>query len=110
MAKPAGNWLAATTVYPAAHATGQPAVLYGRRRPVRALAILMAHQTPGLEWLNDVLLNGGKFQYSGNQRAELYVDWLSVGIGVNLAAVPTMSAMRRVCPARRRRSQRNAEI
>lgn len=49
-----------------------------------------AGAAPALKWPNDVLLNGGKasgvlLEASGRQGV---IDWLSIGIGVNLASSP----------------------
>jgi BirA family biotin operon repressor/biotin-[acetyl-CoA-carboxylase] ligase len=56
-----------------------------------ALAIYVPAEKLSLKWPNDVLLSGGKvagilLECSGQGR---FVDWLSIGIGVNLAHVPT---------------------
>lgn len=55
-----------------------------------ALAIWVDRTRLGLKWPNDVLLDGGKVAGILLECASggAYVDWLAVGIGVNLAAVP----------------------
>ncbi len=55
-----------------------------------ALALSVDRDRLSVKWPNDVLLNGGKvagilLESVGTARA---LDWLSIGIGVNLAAVP----------------------
>lgn len=55
-----------------------------------ALAIYVQPEKLSLKWPNDVLLSGGKvagilLESSGQGP---FVDWLSIGFGVNLAAVP----------------------
>ena len=55
-----------------------------------ALAYYVAPDRLGLKWPNDVLLGGGKvagilLESSGGGAA---VNWLSIGVGVNLAHVP----------------------
>ncbi len=55
-----------------------------------ALASRVSPDRLALKWPNDVLLNGGKIagillESSGTATR---LDWLSIGIGVNLAAVP----------------------
>lgn len=88
---PAGN-LAATLVY---HPLCTPAVAAQRsfvaaNALFETLALYTDRTHLALKWPNDVLLKGGKvagilLETSGRGP---FVDWLSVGIGVNLKAVP----------------------
>ena len=88
---PQGNF-AATLVYKP-NCTPQQAGLRSFMAAValfEALAMYVDRTKLSLKWPNDVLLNGGKvagilLETSGQGP---YVDWLAVGIGVNLAHVP----------------------
>ena len=88
---PDGNF-AATLIYKP-NCTPQQAGLRSFMAAValfEALAMYVDRTKLSLKWPNDVLLNGGKvagilLETSGTGP---YVDWLSVGIGVNLAHVP----------------------
>ena len=59
-----------------------------------ALALSVDRTRLALKWPNDVLLDGGKvagilLESSGRGP---FVDWLSIGVGVNLASAPTALA------------------
>ena len=88
---PDGNF-AATFVYKP-NCTPQQASLRSFMAAValfEALAMYVDRTKLSLKWPNDVLLNGGKVAGILLETAGQgpYVDWLAVGIGVNLAHVP----------------------
>lgn len=90
-AHPAGN-LAATLIY-RPYATPSEAArrsFLAANALFETLAIHVDRSRLSLKWPNDVLLNGGKvagilLESAGHGP---YVDWLSVGIGVNLSEAP----------------------
>lgn len=62
---------------------------------IQALAMAAPQARLAVKWPNDVLLNGGKVAgilLESQGRGPL-VDWLAVGIGVNLAAAPDRAAV-----------------
>ncbi len=90
-AHPEGN-LAATLIY-RPYATPPEAArrsFLAANALFETLAIYVERSRLSLKWPNDVLLNGGKVAgillESAGQGP--YVDWLSVGVGVNLRAAP----------------------
>jgi BirA family biotin operon repressor/biotin-[acetyl-CoA-carboxylase] ligase len=95
--QPAGN-MAATLIYKP-WATPQEAAkrsFLAANALFEALALFVDRGRLALKWPNDVLLDGGKVagilleSAGGSERG--IVDWLSVGVGVNLAAAPAVVA------------------
>jgi len=56
-----------------------------------ALALYVPHSKLALKWPNDVLLSGGKIAgiLLESSSSGPFIDWLSIGIGVNLSHAPT---------------------
>ena len=89
---PAGN-LAATLIYKPDVTAPEAAKrsFMAANALYETLAIYIDRTMLSLKWPNDVLLNGGKVAGILLESAGRgpFVDWLAVGVGVNLAAVPT---------------------
>jgi BirA family biotin operon repressor/biotin-[acetyl-CoA-carboxylase] ligase len=91
--QPAGN-LAATLIYKP-WATPQQAAkrsFLAANALFETLALFVGRERLALKWPNDVLLDGGKVAgillESTGRAGQGIVDWLAVGVGVNIAAVP----------------------
>jgi BirA family biotin operon repressor/biotin-[acetyl-CoA-carboxylase] ligase len=92
-AQPVGN-LAATLVYKP-WATPQEAAkrsFLAANALFETLALFVERGRLALKWPNDVLLDGGKVAgillESSGRPGRGIVDWLAVGVGVNIVAVP----------------------
>ncbi len=90
-AHPAGN-LAATLIYKPEATAAEAArrSFLAANALFETLAIYIDRTKLALKWPNDVLLNGGKVAGILLESAGRgpFIDWLSVGIGVNLVSVP----------------------
>ncbi|ARO15215.1 BirA family transcriptional regulator, biotin operon repressor / biotin-[acetyl-CoA-carboxylase] ligase [Ketogulonicigenium robustum] len=88
---PLGNFAGTIVFRPAgdAHAAGLRSFLMANALRT-ALAEYVAPTRLGLKWPNDVLLDGGKVAgiLLESRTAGAQVDWLAIGIGVNLASAP----------------------
>lgn len=88
---PEGN-LAATLVYRPEASPSEAArrSFLAANALFEALAIYVDRTELELKWPNDVLLNGGKVAgiLLESMGGGPYVDWLAVGVGVNLVAAP----------------------
>lgn len=92
-AQPAGN-LAATLVYKpwaTPHEAAKRSFLAANAL-FETLALFVGRERLALKWPNDVLLDGGKVAgillESAGGSGQGIVNWLSVGVGVNIVAVP----------------------
>lgn len=89
---PAGNLSATLVCRPGC--TAQEAALRSftaANALLETLALYVERDALSLKWPNDVLLNGGKvagilLESAGSGH---FIDWLSVGVGVNLRTAPT---------------------
>jgi BirA family transcriptional regulator, biotin operon repressor / biotin---[acetyl-CoA-carboxylase] ligase len=88
---PAGNFAATLVMRPGGHPTWAALRSFVAANALYAtLAMYVRDTSLALKWPNDVLLDGGKVAgilLESTGKAGM-VDWLSVGIGVNLAARP----------------------
>ena len=88
---PDGNFAATFVIRPGGNAASAALRSFMAANAVyEALALKIDRDRLAVKWPNDVLLNGGKvagilLESSGRAGA---VEWLSIGIGVNLEAVP----------------------
>jgi BirA family transcriptional regulator, biotin operon repressor / biotin---[acetyl-CoA-carboxylase] ligase len=93
---PPGN-LAATLVYKpwASPAEAAKRSFLAANALYQALAIVAPGARLSLKWPNDVLLNGGKVAgiMLESRGTGAMVDWLAIGIGVNLLAAPDRAAV-----------------
>ena len=94
---PAGNFSATLFLRPTATAPADAALrsFTAAVALYQTLAMLVPPATLALKWPNDVLLNGGKvagilLESAGRAGR---VDWLSIGIGVNLGAAPAQERL-----------------
>jgi BirA family transcriptional regulator, biotin operon repressor / biotin---[acetyl-CoA-carboxylase] ligase len=90
--QPAGN-LAATLIYKpwATVPDAAKRSFLAANALFEALALFVDRTALSLKWPNDVLLNGGKVAgilLESAGRGGRMVDWLAVGVGVNLTGVP----------------------
>lgn len=88
---PEGNFAATLVMRPGGHPSWAALRSFLAANALRAtLSMYVRDASLALKWPNDVLLNGGKvagilLESTGKGGT---VDWLSIGIGVNLLAVP----------------------
>ena len=88
---PAGNFAATLVMRPAGIRHGRRCGSFVAANALYAtLAMYVRDASLALKWPNDVLLEGGKvagilLESTGKGKT---VDWLAIGIGVNLAAKP----------------------
>lgn len=90
-AMPEGNFAATLVMRPGGHPTWAALRSFVAANALYATLAMYVRDAPlALKWPNDVLLGGGKvagilLESTGQGKT---VDWLSIGIGVNLAVAP----------------------
>ncbi len=91
-ASPSGNLMASLLLRPACDPAAAAQISFVAALAVGDLVLAVAPQAPvALKWPNDVLVGGAKIAgilLESGARADGRIDWLAVGIGVNLAYHP----------------------
>jgi BirA family biotin operon repressor/biotin-[acetyl-CoA-carboxylase] ligase len=100
---PAGNMYLSALLRPPgpAREAGQWSLLAGIALAEAAAALLPADAPLALKWPNDLLLGGAKLAgiLIDSSAAQGGLDWLVIGIGVNLASAPSLADRATTCLA-----------
>jgi BirA family biotin operon repressor/biotin-[acetyl-CoA-carboxylase] ligase len=100
---PAGNMYLSALLRPPgpARETGQWSLLAGLAVAEAVAALLPADAPLALKWPNDLLLGGAKLAgiLIDSSAADTRLDWLVIGIGINLASAPTLADRATICLA-----------
>ncbi len=100
---PSGNMYLSTLLRPPgpAREAGQWSLLAGLAVAEAVAAVLPADAPLALKWPNDLLLNGAKLAgiLIDSSAANTSLDWLVIGIGINLAIAPDLADRATTCLA-----------